>query len=30
MSVKIKIIRTKPARVPVTVRRPDWQEFLRY
>jgi hypothetical protein len=30
MAVKIKIIHTKPARVHVEVRRPPWQEFLKY
>lgn len=30
MSVKVKVIRSKPARVVVEVRRPAWQEFLRY
>jgi hypothetical protein len=30
MSVKIKIIRSKAARVPVQVQRPAWQEFIKY
>jgi len=30
MSVKIKIMNSKPARVPVQIRRPAWQEFLKY
>ena len=30
MSVKIKIINTKPMRVEVQVRRPQWQQFLQY
>jgi hypothetical protein len=30
MAVKIKIIRSKPTRVAVTVRKPDWREFLSY
>lgn len=30
MSVKIKIIRSRPAQVPVTVHKPSWQEFLSY
>lgn len=30
MSVKIKMINSRPARVPVVIRRPAWQEFLHY
>jgi preprotein translocase subunit Sss1 len=30
MAVKIRIIRSKPTRVAVTVRKPDWREFLSY
>lgn len=30
MSVKIKIVDTKPARVHVSVYRPSWQQFLQY
>jgi len=30
MSVKIKMDESKEVRVPVTVRRPFWQEFLQY
>jgi hypothetical protein len=30
MSVKIKIMNSKPSRVHVEVRRPVWQEFLKY
>lgn len=30
MPVKIKIIRTRPLRVDVTVRRPGWQEYIQY
>lgn len=30
MSVKIKIIRSKAARVTVRVQRPTWQEFIKY
>lgn len=30
MSVKIKIINSKPSRIAVSVRRPAWQEFLKY
>lgn len=30
MPVKIKIIRSRPSRVDVTVRRPGWQEYIQY
>lgn len=30
MSVKIKIIKSKPARVTVAVHKPAWQEFIQY
>jgi len=30
MPVKIKIIRSKPARVDVTIHRPGWREFIQY
>ncbi len=30
MSVKIKIIASRPTRVPVVVRKPAWREFLNY
>jgi len=30
MSVKIKVIRSRPTRVTVAVHRPSWQEFLSY
>lgn len=30
MSVKVKIIRSKPSRIAVSVQRPAWQEFLKY
>lgn len=28
--VKVKVIGSRPKRVDVTVRRPQWQEFLSY
>lgn len=30
MPVKIKIIRSKPARVDVMVHRPGWREYIQY
>lgn len=30
MSVKIKVVRSRPTRVPVEIRRPTWQEFIQY
>lgn len=30
MSVKIKIIRSKPSNVDVVVHRPGWQEYIQY
>lgn len=30
MSVKIKVISSRPTRVPVVIRRPAWREFLNY
>lgn len=30
MSVKIKVVRSLPKRVPVKVRRPAWREFINY
>jgi hypothetical protein len=30
MSVKIRVIGSKPTRVEVNVRKPAWREFLSY
>lgn len=30
MPVKVKIVSGKPEKVVVRVKRPSWQEFLRY
>ncbi len=30
MSVKIKIVRTRPQRVAVDVRVPQWREYIQY
>jgi|GEM_PF-1846419 len=30
MGVKIKVVGSKPARIPVVVRKPAWREFLTY
>jgi len=30
MPVKVVVVPSRAARVPVVVRRPSWQEFLNY
>jgi len=30
MSVKIKITNSEQVRVPVLVRRPEWQQYIQY